>query len=198
MSNNYQNNYFPDDSDPAGQAEYFAQVTTKIIVFFDQNFDHSTAKYIRMSQYILLLNCSIDWGNVIIIRFSNYRWDKNVNTDSDFVMTYFSQKIINGHTKLCHHPIFAQTKIVGTLNCRPLFHLLINFAPNGLDSNWGRYPESHFHWFLEEISHYKIRICIYIFMSSIIRKSYNYNISPINNLIVLCEHNQIATRRTKQ
>jgi len=26
MSNNYQNNYFPDDSDPAGQAEYFAQI----------------------------------------------------------------------------------------------------------------------------------------------------------------------------
>ena len=26
MSNNYQNNYFPDNSDPAGQAEYFAQV----------------------------------------------------------------------------------------------------------------------------------------------------------------------------
>ena len=31
MSNNYQNNYFPDDSDPAGQAEYFALVTTKIV-----------------------------------------------------------------------------------------------------------------------------------------------------------------------
>ena len=95
----------------------------------------------------------------------------------------FCPKIINGHTKLCHHPIFAQTKIVGTLNCRPLFHLLINFAPNGLDSNWGRYPESHFHWFLEEISHYKIRICIYIFISSIIRKSYNYNISPIDRAV---------------
>jgi len=26
MSNNYQNNYFPDNSDPAGQTEYFAQV----------------------------------------------------------------------------------------------------------------------------------------------------------------------------
>jgi hypothetical protein len=26
MSNDYQNNYFPDDSDPAGQAEYLAQV----------------------------------------------------------------------------------------------------------------------------------------------------------------------------
>jgi len=38
----------------------------------------------------------------------------------------FCPKIINGHTKLCHHPIFAQTKIVSTLSCRPLSHLLIN------------------------------------------------------------------------
>jgi hypothetical protein len=37
MSNNYQNNYFPDDSDPAGQAEYFAQVAQNSSVQAAQN-----------------------------------------------------------------------------------------------------------------------------------------------------------------
>ena len=37
MFNNYQNNYFPDDSDPAGQVEYFAQVARNSSVQAAQN-----------------------------------------------------------------------------------------------------------------------------------------------------------------
>jgi hypothetical protein len=51
---------------------------------------------------------------------------------------------------------------------------------------------SRFHWlFSGEISNYRIRIHIYLFTSSIIEE-FNLVISPINNLIVLCDHNQIA------
>ena len=51
---------------------------------------------------------------------------------------------------------------------------------------------SHVHWlFSRKISNYRIRICIYLFTSFIIEEQ-NLIISPINNLIVLCEHNQIA------
>ena len=55
MSNNYQNNYFPDDSDPAGQAEYFElrpMRNHQNNSFFDQNFDHSAAKILELIQYI--------------------------------------------------------------------------------------------------------------------------------------------------
>ena len=65
-------------------------------------------------------------------------------------------------------------------------------APRGLDSGWGRYSESHFYWlFSGKISNYGIRICVYLFILSIIGEQ-NLIISPINNLIVLWEQNQIA------
>ena len=44
-------------------------------------------------------------------------------------------------------------------------------ALKGSNFNWARYSESCFHWLCSrEISHYKIRICIYIFTSFVIRK----------------------------
>jgi hypothetical protein len=65
-------------------------------------------------------------------------------------------------------------------------------VPRRLDSGWGRYPESHFYWlFSGKISNYRIRVCIYLFTLSIIEE-HNLIISLINNLIVLCERNQIA------
>jgi hypothetical protein len=58
--------------------------------------------------------------------------------------------------------------------------------------NWDGSVSSRFHWlFSGKISNYRIRICICLFTSSIIEEQ-NLIISPINNLIVLCEHNQIA------
>ena len=67
-------------------------------------------------------------------------------------------------------------------------------APRRLDYGWGRYPESHFYWlFSGKISNYRIRVCIYLFTLSIIEE-HNLIISLINNLIILCECNQIAIR----
>jgi hypothetical protein len=46
-------------------------------------------------------------------------------------------------------------------------------------------------YFREKISNHRIRICIYLFTLPIIEE-HNLIISLINNLIVLCERNQIA------
>ena len=73
--------------------------------------------------------------------------------------------------------------------CHAYWSILL---PRGLDSGWGRYPESHFYWlFSKKISNYRIRIHIYFCTWSIIEEN-NLIISPINNLIVLYERNQVA------
>ena len=58
--------------------------------------------------------------------------------------------------------------------------------------NWDGSVSSRFYWlFSGEISNYRISICIYLFTPSKIEE-HNLIISPINNLIVLYERNQIA------
>ena len=58
--------------------------------------------------------------------------------------------------------------------------------------NWDGSMNSRFHWlFSGEISNYTIRIRIYLFTLSIIEE-FNLIISPIKNLIVLCDRNQIV------
>jgi hypothetical protein len=81
---------------------------------------------------------------------------KKVNTDSDSVITYFSWGwSIETQTRTAIL-IFLRLKLLVPRIIDLCFTYQSLLGPRGLDSNWGRYTESHFYWlFSREISDYK-------------------------------------------